>query len=63
MNVEEDKVYRLNKALYGLKHAPRAWYGEIDSYFTKCGFKRAPVKQLFVQKATLNEECLLSQSM
>lgn len=62
VNVEDDKVYRLNKALYGLKQAPRAWYGEIDSYFTKCGFKRVPVKQLFVQKTTLNEECSLSQS-
>lgn len=29
----EDKVYELHKALYDLKQAPRAWYGEIDTYF------------------------------
>ncbi|KAM1891095.1 hypothetical protein ACFX14_034414 [Malus domestica] len=31
---KEDKVYKLNKALYGLKQALRAWYDEINSYFT-----------------------------
>ena len=37
----EDKVYRLHKALYGLKKAPRAWYGEIDTYFSQCGFRKS----------------------
>ncbi|KAH0772386.1 hypothetical protein KY290_012557 [Solanum tuberosum] len=27
---QEDKVYFLKKALYGLKHAPRAWYNRIN---------------------------------
>ncbi|KAM1706709.1 hypothetical protein ACFX2K_028825 [Malus domestica] len=39
---KEDKVYRLRKALYGLKEAPRAWYEEINSYFAKAGFHRSP---------------------
>lgn len=30
---QEDKVYRLRKALYELKQAPRVWYDEIDVYF------------------------------
>ena len=30
----EEKVYKLHKALYRLKQAPRAWYGEIDKYFS-----------------------------
>nr|GEU33414.1 hypothetical protein [Tanacetum cinerariifolium] len=27
-----DKVYCLKKALYGLKHAPRAWYDELSTF-------------------------------
>ncbi|GKB27144.1 retrovirus-related pol polyprotein from transposon TNT 1-94 [Tanacetum coccineum] len=27
-----DKVYRLKKALYGLKKAPRAWYDELSNF-------------------------------
>ncbi|CAL8085699.1 unnamed protein product [Prunus armeniaca] len=41
INGKEDKVYKLYKALYGLKQAPRPWYGEIDSYFAKCGFEKS----------------------
>ena len=29
---KEDYVYRLKKALYGLKKAPRAWYACLDGY-------------------------------
>ena len=32
---------KLKKALYGLKHAPRAWYSRIDEYLTKNGFVRS----------------------
>jgi hypothetical protein len=38
---QEDKVYRLKKALYGLKKALRAWYSHIDSYLTQNGFQRS----------------------
>ena len=31
-------VCRLNKTLYELKQAPRAWYERIDSYLMKLGF-------------------------
>ena len=34
-------VCRLKRALYGLKKAPRAWYTQIDSYFTRLGFTKS----------------------
>jgi hypothetical protein len=38
----EDKVLKLNKALYELKQAPRAWYCRIDDYFLKNEFGKCP---------------------
>jgi hypothetical protein len=35
----EQMVYKLKKALYGFKQAPRAWYSRIKSYFMKEGFE------------------------
>ena len=32
LSVKEDYVCRLKNNLYGLKKAPRAWYGRIDGY-------------------------------
>ena len=31
----------LKRALYGLKQEPRAWYTQIDSYFTGLGFTKS----------------------
>ena len=36
---EEEKVYRLRKALYELKQALRAWYNKIETYFLRNGFE------------------------
>jgi hypothetical protein len=36
-----DLVYRLNRSLYGLKHAPRAWYSLFASYLASIGFVEA----------------------
>nr|GEV44732.1 hypothetical protein [Tanacetum cinerariifolium] len=35
-----EKVYRLRKALYGLKEAPRAWYDELSKFLTSKGFTK-----------------------
>jgi hypothetical protein len=33
-------VSRLNKSLYGIKQAPRAWYAKMDSFLIATGFSR-----------------------
>jgi hypothetical protein len=35
---QKEKVYRLHKALYGHKQAPRAWNRRIDSFLSVMGF-------------------------
>nr|GFC80785.1 Gag-Pol polyprotein [Tanacetum cinerariifolium] len=35
-----EKVYRLRKALYGLKKAPREWYDELSTFLTSKGFTK-----------------------
>nr|GEZ74339.1 ribonuclease H-like domain-containing protein [Tanacetum cinerariifolium] len=35
-----DKVYRLKKALCGLKQAPRAWYDELSNFLVSKGFSK-----------------------
>eukprot|EP00253_Pinus_taeda_P017690 PITA_17690 len=37
---QEHKVYKLEKALYGLNQAPRAWYNRIDAYLIENGFDK-----------------------
>ena len=36
-------VFKLSKALYSLKQAPRAWYKRLSSFLLKNGFKRGKV--------------------
>ena len=46
-----DHVFRLNKALYGLKKAPRAWYERLSKFLRKNGFKRGKIDNtLFLLK-------------
>jgi hypothetical protein len=39
----ETHVCRLNKSLYELKQAVRAWYGRIDSFLMSLGFTKSKV--------------------
>ncbi|GKU15871.1 unnamed protein product [Fusarium langsethiae] len=38
-NDDSGRVYKLNKALYGLKPSPRIWYQTLSDYLTKLGFQ------------------------
>ncbi|GJT77386.1 putative ribonuclease H-like domain-containing protein [Tanacetum coccineum] len=46
-----DKVYKVEKALYGLHQAPRAWYETLSTYLIENGFRRGIIdKTLFIKK-------------
>nr|GFA74867.1 hypothetical protein [Tanacetum cinerariifolium] len=43
------KVYNVEKAMYGLHQAPRAWYSNLSKYLLKNGFQRGTIDQtLFI---------------
>ncbi|GJV28175.1 retrovirus-related pol polyprotein from transposon TNT 1-94 [Tanacetum coccineum] len=39
-----DQVYRLKKALYRLKQAPKAWYDELSNFLVSKGFSKGELK-------------------
>ncbi|GJS13089.1 putative ribonuclease H-like domain-containing protein [Tanacetum coccineum] len=46
-----DKVYKVEKALYGLHQAPRAWYETLSTYMLDNGFQRGKInKTLFIRR-------------
>ncbi|GJS81430.1 putative ribonuclease H-like domain-containing protein [Tanacetum coccineum] len=46
-----DRVYKVEKALYGLHQAPRAWYETLPTYFLDNGFQRGKIdKTLFIRR-------------
>ncbi|GJZ28906.1 putative ribonuclease H-like domain-containing protein [Tanacetum coccineum] len=46
-----NKVYKVEKALYGLHQAPRAWYETLSTYLIENGFKRGTIdKTLLIKK-------------
>nr|GEV02875.1 hypothetical protein [Tanacetum cinerariifolium] len=45
------RVYKLEKAMYGLHQAPKAWYGTLTKYLLDNGFQRGTIDQtLFIRK-------------
>ncbi|KAJ0491190.1 putative RNA-directed DNA polymerase [Helianthus annuus] len=51
---KEDMVYRLHKALYGLRQAPRAWNTKLDRSLKELGFSRCNQEQAVYKLRTSN---------
>ena len=49
-----DKVHRLNKALYGLRQATRAWNAKLDSELLKLGFIKNPLEHAVYKRSDQN---------
>nr|GEV19547.1 retrovirus-related Pol polyprotein from transposon TNT 1-94 [Tanacetum cinerariifolium] len=46
-----DRVYKVEKALYGLHQAPRAWYETLSTYLLNNGFHKGHIdKTLFIKR-------------
>ncbi|GJV00102.1 putative ribonuclease H-like domain-containing protein, partial [Tanacetum coccineum] len=46
-----DRVYKVEKALYGLHQAPRAWYETLSTYLLDNEFQRGKInKNLFIKR-------------
>ena len=52
-------VWKLKKDLYGLKKAPRSWYGRIDSFLTIMGFTKSKVDPKLYMKIMDDEPVIL----
>ncbi|GKA45479.1 putative ribonuclease H-like domain-containing protein [Tanacetum coccineum] len=51
LRLHRDKVYKVEKALYGLHQAPRAWYETLSTYLLDNGFHRGQIdKTLFIKR-------------
>jgi len=55
-----DHVYKLKKSLYGLKHAPRAWYDRLSNLLIENDFKRGQVDTTLFRR-TLEKYILVVQ--
>ncbi|GJP54414.1 hypothetical protein CLOM_g13502 [Closterium sp. NIES-68] len=53
------RVCTLKKAIYGLKHAPRAWYHKLEEALLAGGFKKSECDpSLFLLQEKARQECL-----
>ncbi|KAI3510720.1 hypothetical protein L1887_17853 [Cichorium endivia] len=47
-------VYRLNKAVYGLKQSPRAWYETLSTFLVSSGYGRGVIDPTFFVRSHQN---------
>ncbi|GJR41764.1 putative ribonuclease H-like domain-containing protein [Tanacetum coccineum] len=51
-----DKVYKVEKALYGLHQAPKAWYKTLSTYLIENGFRRGTIDKIFSSEGHSQEK-------
>ncbi|GJT13706.1 putative ribonuclease H-like domain-containing protein [Tanacetum coccineum] len=52
-----NRVYKVEKALYGLHQAPRAWYETLSTYLLDNGFQRGKIdKNLFIRRDKVKQK-------
>jgi hypothetical protein len=56
---KSNHIYKLRKALYGLKHAPRAWYEKLMDFLLSKGFKMGKVDTTLFTKKIGNDLFML----
>ncbi|GJW24593.1 putative ribonuclease H-like domain-containing protein [Tanacetum coccineum] len=57
-----DRVYKVEKALYGLHQDPRAWYETLSTYLLDNGFQRGKIdKTLFIRIQQKKDGIFISQ--
>nr|GEZ01937.1 ribonuclease H-like domain, reverse transcriptase, RNA-dependent DNA polymerase [Tanacetum cinerariifolium] len=56
---DQGKVYRLIKALYGLRQAPRAWNIKLDNTLKSLGFKKCALEQAIYTKTSKDSTLLI----
>lgn len=56
---EEHKVYKLLKALYGLRQAPRAWYARLNKCLEDLGFTKCPYEHAVYVRREGNESLIV----
>lgn len=57
---KEHMVYKLLKALYGLRQAPRAWYSKLNKCLEEMGFIRCPYEHAVYTKQEGKETLIIS---
>ncbi|GJR18815.1 putative ribonuclease H-like domain-containing protein [Tanacetum coccineum] len=53
-----DRVYKVEKALYGLHQAPRAWYETLSTYLLDNGFQKGRLTRLCLSEGTKFEKMM-----
>ena len=56
---QENKFYRMENTLYGLKQALIAWYSHIDTYLTENGFHRSECEPTMYTKVNYKGNMLI----